>query len=84
MVPNAMAHMIDTETPKEFLTYLEGSRNYRLIELILRSMDVARQRTDVLIEYRSFLNSSSRQYAPAITFLQKVDEELEKRAKLTV
>lgn len=83
-----MAHMIDipigTETPKEFLTYLEASKNYRLIELILRSMDVVRQRTNILMEYRNFLMSSSRQYDTSITFLQKVDEELEKRTKVAV
>jgi hypothetical protein len=75
---------LTSETPKEFLTYLEGSRNYKLIELILRSMDVGRQRTDVLTEYRNFLTSSSRQYATAVAFLQKVDEELQKRAVLPV
>lgn len=73
---------LNTETPKEFLTYLEGSKNYKMIELILRSMDVGRQRTDVLTEYRNFLTSSSRQYAPAVVFLQKVNEELQKRAVL--
>lgn len=77
-----MAHM--TETPTAFLTELEASRNYRLIELILGSMNIFRQRTDILIEYQRFLNSSSRQYANGVAFLQKVDEELEKRAKLTV
>lgn len=66
-------------SPSSFLTYLETNSFHHIIENILYSMNVERQKTQILVGYRDFLSQSKYTYKNADDFLNRVASTLKER-----